>query len=471
MTTPYTPSLRILQIVHDFPPYNIAGTEVYTYNLSIELAKRHKVFIFHRINDKRKGEFEIIHNEHKGLQVYSINNTFKTCDSFEMIYNNEIITDLFSKFLNEINPDIVHVQHLLFLSIGIIEEIKKKGIPIVFTLNDYWLMCPQCQLLKKNLEVCQEHTLSDCIKCVRYQLVIKRGVMDFYWFLRNKLPAFLIQILKNIYFVYARSSFLSKKEEIKQIDSRAKCLRQICAMVDIFLAPSNFLRERFIDFGIPENKIILARYGLNTNLFEEFQKSLSGKIRFGFIGTLLPSKGAHILINAFNGIKRRNIELQIYGRKASYKGFEYYLKYLTKIGQNDNIHFMGGYNNEKIAEILSGIDILVVPSIWYENSPLVIQEAFLAKVPVIASGIGGIPELVNNGVNGLLFKPGDSKELREKLQYVMENPDFLKKAQENMPVVESIETHAKKIEILYSRLLLKRNNHETIPKGTKSLCL
>ena len=124
---------------------------------------------------------------------------------------------------------------------------------------------------------------------------------------------------------------------------------------------------------------------------------------------------------------------------------------------------MGGYNNEDIAKIFSEIDVLVVPSIWYENSPLVIQEAFLAKVPVIASWIGGIPELVQNGINGLLFKPGDKKELQEKMEYVIGNPDFLRKARENIPIIETIEVHTKKMEMLYRELLFKKNRLRSYP--------
>ena len=146
---------------------------------------------------------------------------------------------------------------------------------------------------------------------------------------------------------------------------------------------------------------------------------------FGFIGTILPAKGLHILIEAFNKLNHRDKSyLRIYGKLYPYNGFEYYPGYIKKIGlNNQNIYFMGNFDNRQIGEIFSEVDILVVPSIWLENAPLTIQEAFCAKVPVIASRIGGIPELVTDSLNGLLFNPGDANDLAEKMKFVINNPD------------------------------------------------
>jgi glycosyltransferase involved in cell wall biosynthesis len=447
--------LKILQIVHNFPPYNFAGTEVYTYHLSVELAKRNNVFIFYRMNDREKTEFEITRREQQGLRIYAINNTFRDCDSFEMVYDNEAITDQFVELLEEINPDVVHIQHLLFLSIGLIEAIKKKGVPIVFTLHDYWLLCPQGQLFRNNLRVCREHTISDCAKCIQYQLSMKKGVMSLYWSLRDKLPLFLMRIIKNIYFTYARLSFSAEEEQRRQIRLRSERIKEACQKVDIFLAPSRFLRKKFIDFGIPEDKITFSRHGLRTVNVREPRRDQPGKIYLAFIGTLLPCKGAHVLIKAFHKLRRSDIELKIYGRETVYKGLEYYLKYIKKIGKDQFIHFMGGYNNEDLGQILEGIDILVVPSLWYENSPLVIQEAFLSQIPVIASRVGGIPELVKDGVNGLLFNAGDIKDLKEKLEYIIAKPGIIKKFKGNMPEIKTIEENKREIEEIYKSLVMK----------------
>ena len=278
--------------------------------------------------------------------------------------------------------------------------------------------------------------------------------MDIYWLLRDKFPFFLIRLVKNIYFVYARLSFLSKEKEKKQIELREKRIKQACAMVDIFLAPSRFIKDKFIDFGISQNKILVSTYGMNPLYFNKIrERGKRGRMRFAFMGTLLPSKGVHVLINAFSRIKRGNAELKIYGSERVYKGFERYLKFIKKNSRNQNIHFMGGYKNEDIGGIFSEVDVLAVPSIWYENAPLVIQEAFLAKTPVIASRIGGIPELITDGVNGLLFNPADVQDLTEKITYLIGHPEALDVFRKNMPLVKRIEINGSEMEELYAGLI------------------
>ncbi|MDD4894453.1 MAG: glycosyltransferase, partial [Candidatus Omnitrophica bacterium] len=180
--------MKILQVVHSFPPFNMAGTEVYTYNLSRELAKRHKVFIFHRINNRRQKEYELTNTHHNGLSIYTINNTFRHCDSFEMTYRNKAIDDSFDRVLDQVKPDVVHIQHLLFLSTALIEEIKKRNIPVLFTLHDYWLICHRGQLIKNDLTICVRSSVSECKDCLQYLLSIRKNSMYVYNMLKNRMP-------------------------------------------------------------------------------------------------------------------------------------------------------------------------------------------------------------------------------------------------------------------------------------------
>ncbi len=446
--------MKILQVVHSFPPYNTAGTEVYTYNLCQELVKKHKVFVFHRVNDLHLAEYALNHRQLDGLEVFSISNTFRLCGSFEATYKNNVIAKKFGWILDQIGPDIVHIQHVLYLSANIIEEVKKRNIPVLFTLHDYWLLCPQGQLLKNDISACNKKNSLECVGCIFHQLSIKKNIFKAYYFLRKYTPGYLVQLAKNSYLNYCRFSSLAKIRAINLIEERIAYMKAISSRVDLFISPSQFLKRKFIEFGIPEEKIGLLLCGFNLGNFRDFQKMASSKLRFGFIGNLLPAKGAHILIESFNKIKNSNAELRIYGQASSYKGIlGNYLKYLKKITRNKNIKFMGGFDNKDVAKIFEEIEVLVVPSIWYENSPLVIQEAFLSKTPVIASRIGGIPELIEEGVNGFLFTPGDTSDLKEKLEYIIGNPEVINKFKNNLPKIKSIEENAREIEEIYETLI------------------
>lgn len=446
--------MKVLQVLQDFPPYNYAGVETYTYNLCRELSGRHKVSVFHRLNNPRQKEYAINLRQDNGLEVYSINNTFRQCYSFDNLYLNEDIADGFDAALEKIRPDIVHIQHLIFLSASIVERVKKRGIPIVCTLHDYWFICPQWHFLKTGLRLCNKKDTLECIECLNGQLNIEKGARQVYSLLKKILPHRLLNMLKNQYFGWQRvkrdSSWYKEK-----IEARERYMRKICAMIDVFTAPSQYIMNRYLEFGILPDKIKLMRYFVPASLFEGAKKKHSGKIVFGFIGTILPAKGVDVLINAFKMIKSSNAELRIYGKMQSYHGFEYYPSLLKGISKGQRIRFMGGFNHNRISEILSEIDVLIVPSIWRENSPLVIHEAILSKTPVIASDIGGIPELIKDGANGFLFRINDSRDLCAKMKLFLEGPALAEPMAQEISHIGHTEKDTQELESVYHHLLLK----------------
>lgn len=448
--------MRILQIVHSLPLFSRAGTEIYAYNLSLELSKKHQICIFSRVCDLKDKDYAVSREIMSGMTVYLLNHTFFNCGSFQMLYEDQAIDQKFEDILNEVKPDVVHIHHLIFLSIGLIKKIKAKGIPLVYTLHDYWLMCPRWHVLKKNAKVCEKFTFGkfdrECLDCLSELLNIKKETKKIYNFIKKILPGFISAWLKRIYFSLT-NLFNNNVNNIGKLQERVSRIRELMESIDIFLAPSEFIRQRYIEFGIAKEKIRLSRHGINAGLFNELKKNKSDKLRFAFVGTLLPAKGVDVLIKSFNKIKDQNAQLFIYGALKPYLGFEYYLPYLKKIRKNKNIKFMGGFDNREIAFVFQNIDVLVVPSIWPENSPLIVQEAFLAKTPVIASKVGGVPELVDNGVNGLLFHSGDVNDLQRKMEYIIYNRDVINSFRDAMPKIKSITEDMEDIEKIYNALL------------------
>ncbi|KPK99071.1 MAG: hypothetical protein AMJ95_01265 [Omnitrophica WOR_2 bacterium SM23_72] len=430
----------------------MAGTEIYSYQLSKELLKENKVFVFFRANDPTKDEYSLIHNNYEGLETCAINHTFRLCQSFKDTYSNEAIDREFGKYLDRIKPDIVHIHHLLFLSHGLVNEIKQRKIPLVYTLHDYWLRCYRGQLLKKDFSICNGHSVMDCADCLEYLLSIRKYSLALYAELRKKMPLFLLEPLKKIYLQLARPKSSIGLEAFKE------SIEAVSSKVDLFLVPSHFIENKFISWRFPANKILYCPNGIDNKGLTILKKNKSEVLRFGFIGTILPMKGIHVLISAFKEVKNRNTELFIYGRLFPYAGFESFPRVFRKMIRRDSrIKFRGEFDNKAIGKIFGDIDMLVLPSIWPENSPLIIQEAFLSKTPVLASRIGGIPELVDDGVNGLLFAPGDINDLKVKIEHVLAHPDKLERLKEHIPAVKSIEDHAKEIEAIYNELLKKRS--------------
>jgi glycosyltransferase involved in cell wall biosynthesis len=406
------------------------------------------VTVFHRVCDLRKREYHLEHRRYEGLDVFTINNTFRFCDSFEMFYKNEAIARKFGQVLDMVRPDIVHIQHLIFLSTTLVDEVKKRNIPIIYTLHDYWLICPQWHFLKKDLSLCEGRDTYECINCLDYQLNIRKAVKRFYILFRDLLPLFLINSLRKIY-LWRAKSISQPQDFIEKIKARRGHIQEICQKVDMFISPSQFLRKRYIDFGVPQERIKYLRHGIDAEPFKDFKRKKSDKLRFGFIGTILPAKGLHILIEAFNKIRHRNPELRVYGKLSPYRGFESYPRFIKKLARGNNIRFMGQFHNRDVAGIFSGLDILVVPSIWYENSPLVIQEALMARTPVIASEIGGIPELIKDGYNGLLFQKGNVNQLYNRLRLITDNPSLIGLLGQNKSCVKTVKEQAIELEQIY----------------------
>ncbi len=195
--------MRIVQIIHGFPPYNTAGSEVYTYNLARELAKTEEVYVFHRVADPERDEYELSFAELDGIKICTINNTFKFCTSFEQTYKNETIAKKFADFLDDVQPQVAHFGHLTCLSTTLIEEAKQRGIPVVFTLHDFWLFCQLGQLLKRDLSLCSGPKDSECARCLAPQLAVTGGAKRAFEIIKKTIPNF-----------HAKSVLLMKKSDL-----------------------------------------------------------------------------------------------------------------------------------------------------------------------------------------------------------------------------------------------------------------
>lgn len=444
--------MRIIQVAHSFIPYTFAGTEVYTYNLAKELTKEDEVVIFFRIKDFRLKEYEVVEKKIDGIKTLAINHTFNQCRSFKETYQDHRIDDAFGRLLDKFMPDCVHIQHLLFLSLGIVAEAKKRNIPVIFTLNDYWLMCHRGQFIRQDLSLCNKPEPKHCLDCLKLQLSIKGNSMYYYNILRRIIPGPALQWLKCSYLGLA--TIRSRNEDYFSIllKDRQEAVAKMLKEVDLFISPSHFMYNRFLEFGIPASKIRYIPHGIpypNPNY--SFANDAKNKFRFGFIGTLLPMKGVDVLLNAFSQIKNENLRLLIFGKFYPYAGYEGYVNIVRKEAKKDNrIRLVGGFDHREVGKVFSQFDCLVVPSIWPENSPLVIAEAHLHRKAVVASRIGGIPELIEDGRNGLLVTPGDVQDLKDTLQRLVDDPSVVEELRDAPFRIKSIEEHAAEIEFIYT---------------------
>ena len=180
---------------------------------------------------------------------------------------------------------------------------------------------------------------------------------------------------------------------------------------------------------------------------------MSPVVRFGYVGTLVGFKGVHVLIDAFNQLRKRRPELRAELRiHGNLEWFPDYSRPLVE-GADERIEFLGAFDNLEAHLVYASMDVLVVPSIWWENAPITIHEAIITGTPVITSDFGGMADFIKHGENGLLFRVGDAEDLSSKLEYLAEEPSRLAELRQPAVPMKTMASDAADMERRYERLL------------------
>ena len=429
--------MHILKIIHGYPPQYNAGSEVYSQSICIELSKYHKISVFTREENLYAPCFSIREVKiNENLTLYLVNHP-QGKDG----YRHQQMDDVFTSLLKKLQPNIAHIGHLNHLSTGLVDVLNLFKIPIVYTLHDFWLMCPRGQFLTRsignpegNFQLCTHQNDRKC-------------ATDCY----------------KVYFSGIKENEASDIEQWESwVHHRMKEVKRIVSKIDLFIAPSKYLENRFVqDFCIAKEKIIYLDYGFPTQYLLPTQISANEPYTFGYIGTHIPAKGVNLLIEAFKRLEQPAI-LKIFGRENGQS--TKVLRVMASSSKN-KIEFLGEYINQNLVnDVFSKVDCIVVPSIWGENSPLVIHEAQACKIPVITADFGGMKEYVAHKVNGLLFKHREVESLAEQLNFAVSNPEKMKNLgkvgylySEN-GLIPNIEEHCKQLVSIYQKVISKKYN-------------
>lgn len=313
------------------------------------------------------------------------------------------------------NPHIAHFQSIHHhLTPSIIYPLREANIPIIWTLHDFKLICPNSHFMCAGL-ICEQ-----CKKTKYYNAVLKRCKKG------------------------SRASSLMACAE-----SYIHRLLKIENSIDQFIAPSQFLRSKLIEYGINKERITY----LPNFVSRQEPKAKVQRHKIVYAGRLSHEKGIDTLIRAVAGIKDANLMIIGDGPLRDE------LEYLAKSIAGRRVTFLGHRSHEEVQALISDASCIVIPSTCYENCPYSILEAYALGIPVIGSRIGGIPELVDDGVSGFLFQPGDEFDLRAKIQKLITNSERLSRMSESalqkIEIGFTPEYHYSRIIELYNHL--KRN--------------
>ena len=450
--------LRVLHAIHDFLPRHRAGSEIYAAQLCGALAARHHVTIVCADYDPTRPHGELTWRLHEALPVVEITNNW-VCATFEDTYRAPLLSARLEQVLDMVQPHVVHVHNLLNLSFDLPAAARARGIPVVATLHDYTLVCASGgqRIHRRDAHVCHTIDTSRCARCfVESPFYTQAAVgpvagavggsgrlQRVAGAVRRMSPALVQTAARTV----ARARPLAVTAA--DVDARLAAARRVFDQVNLFVAPSRSLAEEFIALGLPSSRVRVSDYGFPDAIGPGAVRKI-GSLRIGFVGTLTWHKGPHVLIEAARRLPAAAYEVQFHGNPNV---FPDYAADLRRRAHGLPIRFMGGFTGSQAPGVYGGFDLLVVPSLWLENSPLVIHEAFQAGVPVVGSRIGGTADLVTDGVNGRLYDPSSSGELALILQSLIDRPAQLAEWRASLPAVKTIQDDAREWDQVYSEVV------------------
>lgn len=372
--------------------------------------------------------------EYDGIEVIRFNKGRSEHDELTNEYDNRFVADYFAGLLKEFSPDVVHFFHWANISASIVDVCRSSGVPMVLTPTDFWYVCHMAHLRLPGNEMCSgpDKNRLNCLCHLDTTTKPEKSIV-------RLMPGWLLSLL-----LWSAGRGLLQQSRFSFVNWVVKrpafLLERMNRMCKI-MVPSRLMEGIFAENGVDPALMEFAPFGLNLSYIRSKIRTESDlPLQVGFIGLLAEHKGINILIDAFKSLpKKCAAELVVYGENKLQPEFELHLK---KIASEDSrIRFAGTFSNDQIGRVFSEIDLLVVPSIWYENTPLVIYSAQAAGCPVVATNLGGMAEVVKNGVNGILFESGDVPELRKILLGLAEDREQLRKLSEGSVTPRSIEDY------------------------------
>jgi glycosyltransferase involved in cell wall biosynthesis len=366
---------------------------------------------------------------------------------------------LFLKYIKKINPDIMHVHSRFGLPVSIIEIASRRGIKVFNTIHVYGFLCQKRVMIDQEGQPCSGPSdLEKCADCTGRENIGKLKLIARIDNTNKNIIKRLVSLKRTIAkenrqesVLRPRRQSLSNREKAEIKEGLARRLDYMVHLMNHCVAMnigvSTDVKRTLMRYGVEEKRLLVQHIG--STIAENQKKKAHGLHNppvIGNIGGVSYYKGTHLLLDAIGKMKLLNFKLKIFGKYEPV-----YVDKIMKGRESLPVEFLGRYQPEELPQILDQIDIMVLPSICHDTAPQTIFESYSARVPIIASNIGGFPDFIRDGVNGRLFKPGDSRDLAEKLDEILKSPDKIGYFAQNIPPLKTIKENAEELISLYEK--------------------
>jgi len=434
-------SLRVLLVLHGFLPETTAGTEVLTAGLAEALqARGHAVTVLCRSADPQAADLSLSEHRYEELRVLRLVNHLRAAN-LEETYRRPDVEAVFEKLLERERPDVVHFQHLLHLSSTLPAAARRAGAGVVMTLHDYWTRCPRVQLVRADGSVCAgPPPVLGCVACVRGDSVwiplLSAASRPLAGWLRG-LPR-------------RQPGPPSWRTDAAALLRRPAAMNDALAQSHVVTVPSRFMRGKLVEAGLGGAGVVVVRNPVDERRLAGYERrARAGPLRVGFVGSLVRHKGLAVLASALTRLPEGAAEIHVHGDATSAAEFRDTADEARARAGSRSLRFHGAFPPAELGRVLSGFDVLAVPSVWYENAPLTILEALALRLPVVASDAGGMHELLEGERGGLLFRLGDANDLARVLRHLCEEEGLLDRLSAAAPPVTRMGAHAAEMEMRY----------------------
>jgi glycosyltransferase involved in cell wall biosynthesis len=421
-------SLRVLYVAHNHPTLHPGGAEAYS--LELYEAMRDTPGIEPVLLARIGSNVARRRVAHPGTPFSSVNGdpnqhfVFTETEHFDFFALTSKEKSLYSRHMTDFllaqRPDVVHIQHTHFIGLDLLSHIRRvlPHVPIVYTLHEFLPICHRDgQMVRTfNGELCREASPRRCNECFP-------------------------DISPQTFFL------------------RERFVRGHMQDVDRFLAPSAQLMERYLDWGIEPERIGVEEYGRRRPAVRAPEPSqVKAPVNIGFFGQLSYFKGAKVMLEAMSMLAEDcGAHLWLHGANLDLQTLEFQEEFAAMHEQlPGRVTFRGPYDHAELPKLMADLHWVLVPSVWWENSPLVIQEAFFHRRPVICSDVGGMAEKVANGVDGLHFRVGDAFSLARTLESATRSPRLWRSLRDGISEPYAMDAHVARLTDTYERLIARR---------------
>lgn len=432
--------MHILLAVHHLPPRYRGGAEGLTLRLARSLAARgHEVQLvaIEHIDRGPRDAAGWVDEIVDGVDVRRLSFDLAAAPDADLWeYDNPWVGGVLQELIRRRRPDVLHLVGGYLMTGRALRVAHDEEVPSVVSLTDYWFLCRRITMLRSDGAL---STLpidpATCARCLGEE---RR---------RFRIPGQLVPGLMRAYWRTRRSSTATLR-------ARSQFLAETLKGVDALISPSSFLRTMYRQAGMTTDDFVVIPHGPDLPRLEaaRLNKAESPHLRIGYLGQIAWHKGVHVLVEAARRIDDPRLSVDIYG---DVNHFPDYASRLKRLAEGDaRIRLAGTYAGQnEVGKILQELDVIVVPSIWYENCPNVIQEAFAHRIPVIATNLGGMAEMVSHGKSGLLFRVADAADLTAQLRRLLSDPGLLPALRDGVPAVKTFADEVAEIESVYRRVV------------------